>query len=308
MRPVRRLRRGIIILPSAFTMSNLFFGFYAIVATTRGDFEWAGWFIVWAAAMDLLDGRVARFTRTGSAFGEQLDSLVDAISFGVAPAFIMYTLYFSDGAWSWVLPLVYVMAVVVRLARFNMEQEGEAKRHFHGLPSPTPGIILATFYPFSQTALFETYLADMLPWPRVMGILLVLLGALMLSNVPYAIVPKLSFRSGKGILFSLWLFANVLVAIIFPAYYFFPMFLTYTAWGLVGSVIHGLLERLPERDPLAHGFDEGEAEVRPVDYRELTPEGYGRAVAPRAVAPKAVAPKAVAPKAVAPNQPDDVES
>mgnify|MGYP001189006304 CR=1 FL=1 len=303
MRPVRRLRKGIIILPSAFTMLNLFFGFYAIVAATRGDFEWAGWYIVWAATMDLLDGRVARFTRTGSAFGEELDSLVDAISFGVAPAFIMYTLYFSDGAWSWVLPLVYVMAVVVRLARFNMEQEGEAKRHFHGLPSPTPGIILATFYPFSQTAFFETYLADALPWPRVMGILLVLLGALMLSNIPYAIVPKLSFRSGKGILFSLWLFANLLVAIIFPAYYFFPMFLTYTAWGLVGSVIHGLLERLPERDPLAHGFDEGDAEVRPVDYRELTPEGYGRAVAP-----KAVAPKAVAPKAVAPNHPDDVES
>ena len=278
MRPVKRLRKGIIILPSAFTMSNLFFGFYAIVAATRGDFEWAGWFIVWAAVTDLLDGRVARFTRTGSAFGEELDSLVDAISFGVAPAFIMYTLYFSDG-WSWVLPLVYVMAVVVRLARFNLEQEGEAKRHFHGLPSPTPGIILATFYPFSQTALFEAYLADM-PWPSIIGVLLVLLGALMLSNIPYAIVPKLSFRSGKGILFSLWLFANVIVAIRFPAYYFFPMFLGYTAWGLAGSVIHGLLERLPDRDPLEHGFDDGEAEVRPVDYRELTPEGYRRPVTP----------------------------
>ncbi len=279
MRPVRRLRRGIIILPSAFTMSNLFFGFYAIVAAARGDFAWAGWFIVWAAVMDLLDGRVARFTRTGSAFGEELDSLVDAISFGVAPAFIMYTLYFSDGTWSWVLPLVYLMAVVVRLARFNMEQEGDAKRHFHGLPSPTPGIILATFYPFSQTAFFEAYLGD-LPWPRIMVILLILLGALMLSNVPYAIVPRLSFKSRKGVLFSLWLFGNVLVAIMFPAYYFFPMFLAYTAWGLAGSVIHGLLERLPERDPLAHGFDEADAEVRPVDYGELTPEGYRRPVAP----------------------------
>ncbi len=288
MRPVRRLRKAIIILPSAFTMSNLFFGFYAIVAATRGDFEWAGWFIVWAAVTDLLDGGVARFTRTGSAFGEELDSLVDAISFGVAPAFIMYTLYFADGTWNWVLPLVYVMAVVVRLARFNMEQEGEAKRHFHGLPSPTPGIILATFYPFSQTVFFQTYLADMLPWPRVMGILLILLGALMLSNVPYAIVPRLSFKSRKGILFSIWLFANVLVAIVFPRYYFFPMFLAYTAWGLVGSVIHGLLERLPERDPLAHSFDDAEAEVRPVDYGELTPEGYSRRAAP--------------------NHPDDVES
>jgi len=279
MRPVRRLRRGIIILPSAFTMSNLFFGFYAIVAAARGDFAWAGWFIVWAAVMDLLDGRVARFTRTGSAFGEELDSLVDAISFGVAPAFIMYTLYFSDGTWSWVLPLVYVMAVVVRLARFNMEQEGDAKRHFHGLPSPTPGIILATFYPFSQTAFFEAYLADM-PWPRIMGILLILLGSLMLSNVPYAIVPRLSFKSRKGVLFSLWLFGNVLVAIMFPAYYFFPMFLAYTAWGLASSVIHGLLERLPERDPLEDSFDDGDAEVRPVDYGELAPEGVLRPMTP----------------------------
>ncbi len=279
MRPVRRLQRGIIILPSAFTMSNLFFGFYAIVAATRGDFEWAGWFIVWAAVTDLLDGRVARFTRTGSAFGEELDSLVDAISFGVAPAFIMYTLYFSDGTWSWVLPLVYVMAVVVRLARFNMEQGGEAKRHFHGLPSPTPGIILATFYPFSQTVFFETYLAAM-PWPRIMGILLVLLGALMLSNVPYALVPKLSFKSARGILFSVWLFGNVLVAIAVPAYYFFPMFLAYTAWGLARSVIHGLLERLPERDPLEHGFDDEVPEVRPVDYGDLTPEGVRRPLNP----------------------------
>ena len=288
MRPVRRLQKGIIILPSAFTMANLFFGFYAIVAATRGDFEWAGWFIVWAAVTDLLDGRIARFTRTGSAFGEELDSLVDAISFGIAPAFIMYTLYFSDGDWNWVLPLLYVMAVVVRLARFNMEQEGEAKRHFHGLPSPTPGIILATFYPFSQTEFFQTYLTDALPWPRIMGLLLVLLGALMLSNIPYAQVPKLSFRSRKGILFSLWLFANLLVAIIVPAYYFFPMFLAYTAWGLVGSVIHGLLERLPERDPLAQNFDDVATEVRPVDYGDLTPEGYGRPLAP--------------------NHPDDMES
>ncbi len=279
MRPARRFQKGIIILPSAFTMANLFFGFYAIVAATRGDFAWAGWFIVWAAVTDLLDGRIARFTRTGSAFGGELDSLVDAISFGVAPAFIMYTLYFSDGGWSWVIPLVYVMAVVVRLARFNVEQGGEAKRHFHGLPSPTPGMILATFYPFSQTPFFDTYLAAM-PWPRIMGILLIVLGALMLSNIPYGLVPKLSFRSTKGVLVSLWLFGNVLAAIMVPAYYFFPMLLGYTAWGLVGSVIHGLLERLPDRDPLEDSFEGMDAEVRPVDYGDLAPEGVRRPIIP----------------------------
>ncbi|HIF07184.1 MAG TPA: CDP-diacylglycerol--serine O-phosphatidyltransferase [Gemmatimonadetes bacterium] len=278
MRPTRRLQGGIIILPSAFTMANLFFGFYAIVAANRGDFAWAGWFIVWAGVMDLFDGRIARFTRTGSAFGGELDSLVDAISFGVAPAFIMYTLYFSDG-YSWVLPLGYVMAVVLRLARFNIEQGGEAKRNFHGLPSPTPGMILATFYPFSQTAFFETYLAAM-PWPRIMGILLIVLGALMLSHIPYGLVPKLSFKTPKGVLVSLWLFGNLIAAIMVPAYYFFPMLLGYTAWGLFGSVIHGLLERLPDRDPLEDTLDDGAVEVRPVDYGDLAPEEFRRPMTP----------------------------
>ena len=75
--PTKKLRKGIIILPSAFTLANLFFGFYAIVATTRGDFLEAGWFVVWAAIIDLLDGRIARATRTGSKFGAELDSLVE---------------------------------------------------------------------------------------------------------------------------------------------------------------------------------------------------------------------------------------
>ena len=83
--PRASLQRGVIILPSAFTLGNLFFGMYAIVASTRGDFIWSAWFIVWAGILDLLDGRVARFTRTGSKFGAELDSLVDAVSFGVAP-------------------------------------------------------------------------------------------------------------------------------------------------------------------------------------------------------------------------------
>ena len=211
-RPRPQLQRGIIILPSAFTLANLFFGFYAIVATTRGDFEWAAWFVVWAAVLDLLDGRIARFTRTGSAFGGELDSLVDAISFGVAPAFILYSLFYSEGAWNWVLPFAYVTAAVVRLARFNVEQGGEAKRHFHGLPSPTAGMILATYYPFSQTAFFEATLSA-LPWSQIMGVTIILLSALMLSHVPYSMVPRISFASAKGIFTSLWLFGHVVAAL-----------------------------------------------------------------------------------------------
>ncbi|SVC59462.1 uncharacterized protein METZ01_LOCUS312316, partial [marine metagenome] len=246
---MKTLRKGIIILPSAFTLANLFFGFYAIIATTRGDFIEAGWFIVWAAIVDLLDGRIARATRTGSKFGAELDSLVDTVSFGVAPAFIMYTLYFSDGNWNWILPLAYLMAVVVRLARFNIEQAGEQKRYFHGLPCPTPGIILATFYPFSQTPIFQDYLVT-IPMSRITGILLIVLSALMLSNIPYALVPQISFQSTRGILKSGWIVINIIVAILIPSYYFFPALIGYTIWGLGKAVIQGLLERLPERDPL----------------------------------------------------------
>jgi len=179
--PGRRqtLQRGVIILPSAFTLGNLFFGIYAMISVTRGDFLWAGWCIIIAGILDMLDGSVARLTRTGSAFGAELDSLVDAISFGVAPGFIMFALFFADTQWSWVLSFVYVTAVVVRLARFNIEQGGEAKRYFHGLPSPSAGMALASYYPFSQTSFFATYLGD-LPWQQIMGVGVVLLAVLVL--------------------------------------------------------------------------------------------------------------------------------
>ncbi len=274
--PRRRaqLQRGIIIIPSAFTLANLFFGFYAIVAATRGDFLQAGWFIILAAVLDLLDGRVARFTRTGSTFGGELDSLVDAISFGVAPAFIMYTLYFSDANWSWTLPFTYVTAVVVRLARFNVEQGGEAKSQFNGLPSTTAGMILAAYYPFSQTLFFQQYLVD-LPWPRVLGVGMILLSALMLSHVPYPVMPKISFKTARGVLTTTWLFANMIAAITIPRYYFFPMLVLYTTWGLTRSVVAGLLERLPDRDPLldVEVVDEPD-EIRTVDYGDLRPGQY----------------------------------
>ena len=267
--PRRRLQRGIIILPSAFTLGNLFFGVYAVVAALRGDFTWAGWFIVFAGALDLLDGRVARFTRTGSDFGAELDSLVDAISFGFAPALIMILLYFNDLSWSWVLGFVYVTAVVVRLARFNVEQGGEAKRHFHGLPSPTAGMILATHYPFAQTAFFQSYL-NALPWPQIMGVSMVLISVLLLSHVPYAMVPRIDLRTPKGMITTAVMATGVVLALAIPAYWFFPALVVYTVWGLLKSVFMGLLERLPERDPLLDTEDT-HAEIRQMDYRDIAP-------------------------------------
>jgi CDP-diacylglycerol---serine O-phosphatidyltransferase len=271
--PRASLQRGVIILPSAFTLGNLFFGMYAIVAATRSDFMWAAWFIVWGGILDLLDGRVARFTRTGSAFGAELDSLVDAISFGVAPGLIMYQLFFTDTAWSWTLAFVYVTAAVVRLARFNVEQAGHAKTYFHGLPSPTAGLILATYYPFSQTPFFQTYLIA-LPWHQIMAMTMVLLGVLMVSHVPYPVMPRIGIRTKWGLLTTVVLGASLVAAVTVPRYFFFPFLVTYTLWGLVRSVALGLMDRLPERDPLLDEEelpDEAGAEIRSMDYTEVAP-------------------------------------
>jgi CDP-diacylglycerol--serine O-phosphatidyltransferase len=270
------LQRGVVILPSAFTLGNLFFGIYAIVAASRSDFVWAGWFIIFAGVLDMLDGRIARFTRTGSRFGAELDSLVDAISFGVAPGYILYLLFWTDTQWSWLLSYVYVVAVVVRLARFNIEQGGEAKRFFHGLPSPAAGMTLAAYYPFSQTPFWTEYLSD-LPWENVMGVGTVLIAVLMVSHVPYARVPKIGLRTAKGITNTVLVLAGLFAALSVPRYYFFTAGLLYITWGLVKSVLLGLLDRLPGGDPLLDEEDEDDddarAEVRRLDYTDM---GRGR--------------------------------
>ena len=274
---VRRvaLQRGIIILPSAFTLGNLFFGVYAMVSAARGDFQWAAWCIVFAALLDMLDGRIARFTATGSRFGAELDSLVDVISFGVAPAYITFHLFFADQQWSWVMSFIYVSATAIRLARFNVEQGGHAKRSFHGLPSPTAGMVLATVYPFF-TAPGVVPLLGGVPSVQVVGILMIVLALLMLSPIPYPLVPRLSVNGARAALSSLILLACVSAALTIPEYFIFPFLGTYTLWGVTRSTVLGLLDRLPEQDPLLDDpeEDEGGAEIRLMDYREIAPERY----------------------------------
>ena len=135
--PLRGPRRAIVVLPSGFTIGNLFFGFFAIIAATRRDFTQAGWYVVLGGVMDAFDGRVARATRTGSRFGEELDSLVDAISFGLAPALIVYFAVLNPDGWDWIWAFLFTACAVIRLARFNVEQAGSAKTHFHGLALST---------------------------------------------------------------------------------------------------------------------------------------------------------------------------
>lgn len=268
-----RLQRGVIILPSALTLANLFFGLWAVVAASRQQFMTAAWLIVWAALFDTLDGRVARYTQTGSRFGEELDSLVDAISFGVAPALIVYHLFLTDGTWGWVACFFYVTAAVIRLARFNIEQAGHAKAVFHGLPSPSSGMTLATYYPFSQTEFFHQYVQHW-PWPSIITGLMVVLGFLMMSHIPYPVVPKFGFRNPRGFLVAAWLISMIVAAIAIPRIFFFPAAICYISYGVLKTLILGFFERLPDRDPLLdeeEDWDEAGAELREIDYAEITP-------------------------------------
>jgi CDP-diacylglycerol--serine O-phosphatidyltransferase len=263
------MRRAVVLLPNGFTLANLFFGVWAIVAASRGEYSQAGLFVVLGGVCDALDGRVARATRTGSRFGVELDSLVDAISFGVAPALIMYFAVLNREGWAWFFSFIFIACAVMRLARFNVEQGGRAKTHFHGLPSPAAGMTLATYYWFSQTPLYSQTVIGDWPWHQVMKWVMLVLSFLMISHVLYPAVPNISFRSVRGLL-GLLLVVGALLGLIFaPRQFFFPVLVLYVGYGLVTTVFLGLLDRLPTGDPLYDGDDEeDELPGRPVVVAE----------------------------------------
>ncbi len=138
--------RGIYVLPNLFTIGALFAGFYAIVQAMNGRWEHAAVAIFIAMVLDGLDGRVARMTGTQSAFGAELDSLSDMVSFGVAPALIMYVFALKGlGKFGWIAAFVYCAGAALRLARFNTQLEVADKRFFQGLPSPSAAALVAGF-------------------------------------------------------------------------------------------------------------------------------------------------------------------
>src|ERR671919_2942431 len=142
----RRFRRGVYLLPSLFTVANLFCGYACVVYAMRADFDTAALLIGVAMIVDTLDGFIARLTNTSSAFGVQLDSLADVVSFGLAPAILA----FAWGLWplqrlGWAVGFLYVTAAALRLARFNIQTAAVTdKRYFVGMPSPAAAAVIAS--------------------------------------------------------------------------------------------------------------------------------------------------------------------
>ena len=270
------VRRTMILFPNGFTLANLFFGVFAIVAASRGQFIEAGRYVVFGGIADALDGRVARATRTGSRFGSELDSLVDAISFGFAPAMIMYFAVLNRYGWDWIFVFLFCACACIRLARFNIEQAGRAKSHFHGLPSPAAGITLATYYWFSQTSLYTQTVIGDLPWHVMLRYIMLGLSVLMISNVSYPAVPTMGYRTVREILGSLVVLATIIGVFFLPREFFFPAAMVYVLYGLVTTVFAGLMERRPgaeeERPPRAAPGPEEPDEPEPLSAADLDAE------------------------------------
>lgn len=257
-------------LPSGLTIANLFFGIFSIVSASRGELSRAGLYVVLGGVCDALDGRVARATNSGTQFGSELDSLVDVISFGLAPAMIMYYAVLNRNGWDWVWAFAFVACAAVRLARFNIEQAGRAKRYFHGLPSPAAGLTLATYYWFSQTSLYsDTNIAD-LPWHVMLRFVMGMLAVLMVSNVSYPAVPTAGFRSIKEILGTLVVLGTVVGVFFVPKQFFFPACLAYVAYGLAQTTLFGLLGRRAAGDSPVITDDDEEENETDSDPLELT--------------------------------------
>ena len=181
-----RFRRGVYLLPSLMTVSNLLCGYASVVYSTRGDFDTAAVLLGIAMVVDTLDGFFARLTHSQSAFGAELDSLADVVSFGVAPAILAFTWgLWPLGRLGWAAGFIYVTAAALRLARFNIQSATGDKKYFAGLPSPAAASVTA-----STVFMYPWGLQD----PRVAGL------ALPMVLVPgFLMVSTIRFRSLKAV-------------------------------------------------------------------------------------------------------------
>jgi len=231
-------RKGIYILPNLFTLAALFGGFYAIVMAINGRFDLAAIGVFCAMVLDSLDGRVARMTNTQSAFGEQMDSLSDMVSFGAAPALIAYVWALKDlGRWGWIAAFVYCACAALRLARFNVNTAVVDKSFFQGLPSPAAAALIAGFiWLITESGVKGTDAIWGVPIPWLTFGLALYSGLTMVTNVPFYSFKDVQMkRSVPFVVIVLIVLAIAAINIDPPT----VMFLAFVSYGLSGYLIYG---------------------------------------------------------------------
>jgi CDP-diacylglycerol--serine O-phosphatidyltransferase len=249
-----RVKKSLSIVPSLFTIGNIFCGYFAIIATLRSNYDYAAIAIGIGYVLDGLDGRIARLTNTASEFGVQLDSLADVLTFGIAPAFLAFTwgLGTSEGMMGtakhvhqlgWIATFLFVVCGALRLARFNIQTkkppDSISKRYFVGLPIPAAaGLIAAVVHYFKSPILM---IGSSLLW----CLLVLMLAFLMISTVRYPSFKELDVKKARPSL-ALFAVAMVITLIIFYSEYVLLLAATmFVSSGLILKLLQTVRRFLP---------------------------------------------------------------
>jgi CDP-diacylglycerol--serine O-phosphatidyltransferase len=207
-------------------MGNVVCGFLAILSSFEGNITAACWFIILAAFLDALDGKVARLSGGASQFGVELDSLADFLSFGVAPATIVYAIKLNAlGKWGWIISIVYIMAAAFRLARFNLLADTDEKKDFLGLPVPVPAVTMVSFIILSY------HLWGGLEYAEWLISMIILFSFLMVSQVQYDAFPDNFDTPQNRLKLAILVVAGVII-IFSPRLLLFPFMALYILFGM----------------------------------------------------------------------------
>ena len=237
---------GIVTIPSLFTIGNITCGFFSILASMEGDFNFAGLLIFVAMLFDAFDGRVARMLHAESAFGVEMDSLADLISFCTAPAFLIYFIALKQTPFGAPIAFVFMLFGAIRLAKFNvLANTGKgSKKYFSGLPTPAAAAVLVSLALSYYNALTLEEVKRVLPIAKVYipyifsGVSLITLGLalLMVSNIPYAAFKSAPQGDKRKVTLSKFLFLAILI-ILFIKYPQDIIFIVFGLYVLVGLIV-----------------------------------------------------------------------
>ncbi|MFQ5867701.1 MAG: CDP-diacylglycerol--serine O-phosphatidyltransferase [bacterium] len=227
------MKKGIYFVPGLFTLGNAGLGFYSIIASIDRNFTASAWSILLAIILDVFDGRIARLTKSTSRFGLEFDSLADLISFGVAPSILMYQVVLKNMRWGVLVPFLFVIAGVLRLARFNVKAAEKDIAYFDGLPIPVGGGMLASFF------ILAFWVKEMHLFIGSIPLVMIVLSFLMVSKIKYINFKNLRFTKRQPfkmliimvVALVIWFFSTNIISIIFVVY-----FVGYSLSGIVNAL------------------------------------------------------------------------
>lgn len=251
------LKRYLYLLPNCLTTGNLFMGFFSIIMAARERWEVAAVAILVAAFTDGLDGRLARLTKTQSSFGEQYDSMSDLVSFGAAPAFLIFQwALIPYGRIGWIACFLFLACAALRLARFNVQKQNEEKRYFLGCPSPVAascvGAAVLFYNEFEVAASRDIYVS----------LIMFILALSMVSNIRYRSFKDLNFKSQRGFGYSLVIVVILLLVSRKPETYLFPVGMYYVLSAPIFALLNKVgLWRRDEDEDIDDGADPDPSDV-----------------------------------------------